>query len=192
MKLVGLGGSLRRYSFSLAVLTEALDIAATQNVQTELLDLRTLNLPIFLPEVSLEMYTSEDQVNIARFLHACRTADAMIWSSPTYHGTVSGIMKNAIDFIELMRNDDPPYLTGRAIGLLTINDSAPWTAMRDSVHELRAWISPTSIMVTKDDFTSEMVLADERVRNRVKRMVGELLNFKLHEPLKMKSQRISQ
>jgi FMN reductase len=177
MKIVGLGGSLREKSRSRAALREALRLAAEQGAQTELLDVRELNLPMFLPDAALEAYPPEHQPSIARFLNACRSADAMIWASPTYHGTVSGAVKNAIDYVELMDDDDPPYLAGRAVGLITINDSTTWAALRDSVHELRAWLAPTSITLTKTDFTPEMTLKDERIRRRIARMVGELMEF---------------
>lgn len=177
MKIVGLGGSLRAKSYTLAALAEALRLAAEQGAQTELLDVRALNLPMFLPDEPLEAYPAEHQPNIAGFIAACRSAQAMVWASPTYHGTVSGAVKNAIDFVELMGEDDPPYLTGRAVGLISINDTSTWAALRDSVHELRAWLAPTCLSLTKADFTPEMMLKDERVRRRMARMVAELMEF---------------
>jgi FMN reductase len=177
MKIVGLGGSLREASRSRAALAEALRLAAEQGAQTELLDVRELNLPMYLPDAALEAYPPEHQPSIARFLSACRSAEAMIWASPTYHGTVSGVVKNAIDFVELMGEDDPPYLTGRAVGLISINDTTTWAALRDSAHELRAWLAPTSLTLTKADFTPEMTLKDEHTRRRMARMVAELMEF---------------
>jgi FMN reductase len=177
MKIVGLGGSLRATSCTRAALTHALRLVAEQGAQTELLDVRELNLPMFLPDASPGAYPLEHQPSITRLLSACRSAHAMVWASPTYHGTVSGAVKNAIDFVELMSNDDPPYLTGRAVGLITINDSTAWAALRDSVHELRAWIAPTSLMLTRADFTPEMTLHEERPQRRMARLVAELMEF---------------
>ena len=49
-------------------------------------------------------------------VYAC---DAMIWSSPTYHGSVSGSFKNALDWLILLAERDPPYLTNKPVGLVT-------------------------------------------------------------------------
>ena len=50
LRIVGLGGSLRASSLSLAALAVALDGAAEAGASTELLDLRRLALPMFNPE----------------------------------------------------------------------------------------------------------------------------------------------
>ncbi len=43
----------------------------------------------------------------------------MIWSSPTYHGSVSGSFKNALDWLILLAEHAPPYLSNKPIGLVT-------------------------------------------------------------------------
>jgi FMN reductase len=43
----------------------------------------------------------------------------MIWSSPLYHGTVSGAFKNALDWLDLLSDRDPPFLTDKVIGLIS-------------------------------------------------------------------------
>ena len=45
--------------------------------------------------------------------------DAMIWSSPTYHGSVSGSFKNALDWLILLAERTPPYLSNKPIGMIT-------------------------------------------------------------------------
>ncbi|MER3423162.1 MAG: hypothetical protein C4293_07970 [Nitrospiraceae bacterium] len=48
IKIVGLGGSLRAPSSSLAALKIALEGAAEAGAHTQVLDVRTLNLPIYV------------------------------------------------------------------------------------------------------------------------------------------------
>ena len=43
----------------------------------------------------------------------------MIWSSPTYHGSVSGSFKNALDWLILLAEREPPYLSNKPVGLVT-------------------------------------------------------------------------
>lgn len=177
--LVGLGGTLREQSLSRAALLAALNIASRQGAQTELLDLRALNLPMYVPDWGLSDYPREHQPAIERFIESCRMAKAMVWASPTYHGTVSGVFKNALDFIELLSDDTPAYLSGKAVGLISINDSKTFSAMSNSVHELQAWLAPTHVVLKKSDFdlNGEIHLSSEAGVRRVTRVVNELMHF---------------
>ncbi|MFC1466683.1 MAG: NADPH-dependent FMN reductase [Candidatus Brachytrichaceae bacterium NZ_4S206] len=178
MIIVGLGGTLRERSYSRAALREALRIAAEHGAHTEILDLRELNLPMFVPDYGIEDYPAEHRAAIARLVEGCRRATAMLWASPTYHGTVSGVFKNAIDYIELLSDDQPAYLSGKAVGLIAINDSKTFSAMSNSVHELRAWLAPTHVQLSKSDFDGDMRLSSERAIRRMTRLINELLHFR--------------
>ena len=175
--IVGLGGTLRANSLTRVATQYAVDAAIELGGQGELLDLRTLNLPMYNPDLALTDYSSQDQVNISKMLDACRKATAMVWCSPCYHGTVSGVFKNALDMLELMGNDAQPYLTKRLVGLIVVNDSKTFSAMSNSVHELRAWLAPTHVTLTKIDFDEGMNLVSENGTRRVRRLVQELLSF---------------
>lgn len=176
-RLAGLGGSMREKSYSRAALREVLRSAEAAGAATELLDVRELNLPMFVPDLPVEGYPSSQQANITRFIEACRRADVMIWASPTYHGALSGAVKNALDFMEFLSDDEPPYLQGRAVGLLTIPDSVTFAGMINAVHELRAWLAPTQVTLSRQHFTAELVLNDERTQRRLTRLIKELLDF---------------
>ncbi|MCS7055746.1 MAG: NAD(P)H-dependent oxidoreductase [Thermoflexales bacterium] len=172
-----MGGTLRERSYSRAALREALRIAAEQGAHTEILDLRALNLPMFVPGYGIEDYPAAHRAAIARLVESCRRATAMIWASPTYHGTVSGAFKNAIDYLELLSDDRPAYLSGKAVGLIAINDSKTFSAMSNAVHELRAWLAPTHVQLSKSDFDDNMRLSSERAVRLVGQLVNELLGF---------------
>jgi FMN reductase len=172
-----LGGSLREPSRTLALLQTSLALARERGVDAQLLDLRELDLPMFLPDRALEAYPLEKQATITRLVEAYRRAHAMIWASPTYHGTVSGVFKNALDFAELLANDERPYLHGCAVGIIAINDTTTLTAMSHSVHELRAWLAPTQIMATEEMFSETCELINERIKQRLARQIDELIAF---------------
>src|SRR5258706_16255183 len=89
-----LGGSLREPSRSRAMLQVSLAFAKKRGVDAQLLDLRELVLPMFLPDRTLEDYPIGKQAAITHLLEAYRRAHAMIWACPTYHGTVSGVFKS--------------------------------------------------------------------------------------------------
>lgn len=177
MKLVGLGGSLRARSYSRAALREVLRIAAELGAETEMLDVRELILPMFAPKLAVNEYPSSQRPAIERLLAACRSADAMLWATPTYPGTVSGAVKNALDFLELLADDDPPYLSGRVVGLIAVSDPRTFGALMNSVQDLRAWLAPTSLAFDHEDFDGDLRLLAGRPEQRAKRLVGELMEY---------------
>jgi FMN reductase len=82
-----------------------------------------------------------------RLVETLRGADGVVLGSPGYHGTVSGLVKNALDYVEDLRDDPRPYLDGRAVGCVATAQG--WqasvmtlTALRSIVHALRGWPTP--------------------------------------------------
>lgn len=175
--LVGLGGTLRQRSYSRAALQAALRLAEARGTQIELLDLRELDLPMYVPDLPIEGYPERHRPAITRLLEACRNADAMLWASPTYHGTLSGVLKNALDFVELLSEDTPSYLSGRAVGLIAVSESETFSAMANAAHELRMWLAPTYVTLDRKDFNTDLTLKQRRPDSRVERLVGELMEF---------------
>ena len=176
MNLVCVGGSMRTPSLSLSVCRAAASIGQEMGFSTDVLDVRELALPIYVPDLEPDDYgTGSGQIR--RLVEALRGADALVWASPTYHGTVSGVFKNAIDFAEFLCRDARPYLSGRSVGLVAINDSTTFAAMRDCARELRAWLAPTQVELSAKDFDSEHELASESALRRLRRLVQELADF---------------
>jgi FMN reductase len=178
LKIVGLGGSLRAASYSTAALRAGLSIAADKGAITELLDLRELNLPVYLPDAAIEEYPADAQAAISRLVAAFRSADVMLWATPTYHGSMSGALKNAIDYMQLLARDPAPYLQGRAVGLVSLAAPSPLANMADCVTELRAWLAPTRVTLTAQDFSPERELISQTGIRRLTRIVTELLHFR--------------
>ena len=80
-------------------------------------------------------------------MDALRQADGVVVATPAYHGGVSGLVKNALDFTEDLRDDARPYFSGRAVGCIVCADGAQalgatLAALRAVVHSLRGWPTP--------------------------------------------------
>lgn len=174
--LLCVAGSLRSPSYSLATCRALGELAEVAKFRVEIADPRELDLPMYVPDFELQDYAPR-QGGIERLVEAYRNADAMVWVSPTYHGTVSGVFKNMLDFAEFLGRDERPYFHGRPVGLIAINDSTPFAAMRDCARELRAWLAPTHIELTGADFSSDGALSSEKALKRVTRLLGELTTF---------------
>jgi FMN reductase len=146
-KIVGLGGSLAAESTSLAALKIALQAAEEAGAEVDLFDVRTLDLPVFQPDMS----NANDAVYT--FVETVFKAQGMIWSSPLYHGTVSGSFKNALDWLELLKDRDPAYLTDKIIGLISTAGGTQGlqaiNTMEFIVRALRGWAVPLVIPIAR-------------------------------------------
>src|SRR5438552_2874492 len=96
IRIVGIGGSLEASSRSLAALRVAMEGVDRAGAKGELFDLRELRLPVYTEE------GGPVPGSVNELADACHGAHGLIWSSPTYHGTISGSFKNAIDWLELL------------------------------------------------------------------------------------------
>ena len=168
--VVGIGGTLRDGSTGLRALEEALRAAQEAGATTELLDLRELDLPMYEPGRALEEYGE----GVERLVRAMRGADAMLWSTAAYHGTLAGVTKNALDFAQFMARDEKPYLQDKVVGLVATagGDMAAVNAinaMVSVVHALRGVAAPLSVPVTQSwkVFDEEGNISDEGVAGRL-------------------------
>ena len=150
MRVVGIGGTLREGSSSLGTLRRALEGAEESGAETELLDLRELDLPMYEPGLALDEYRPE----VREFVEAMRRADALIFSTGAYHGTLAGVTKNALDFAQFLSRDDRPYLHRRVVGLISTADGEQAAtnanrAMVDTVHALRGVVAPMMVAIPR-------------------------------------------
>lgn len=110
---------------------------------------------------------------------AVREADGLLIAAPGYHGTISGVVKNALDFMEDLATDRRPYLHARAVGLIATAGGeqasmGTLTTMRAIIHALRGWPTPmgATVLSRAGLFTAEGECMDERVRAQLE-LVGE-------------------
>jgi FMN reductase len=141
INVVGLGGSLRADSQSERALNIALAGAAEAGAETLAITGSDLVMPFY--DSAIHDRTPEAE----RLVEEIRGADGVIIVSPGYHGALSGLVKNALDYIEDLRPDSRPYLHGRGVGLIAV--AYGWQAavttldqLRTITHALRGWPTP--------------------------------------------------
>jgi FMN reductase len=139
--IVALGGTTRANSSTEKALRIALAAAAAAGAQTLLIEGPALELPLYAPERPGRHPDAE------RLVDAVRRADGLLIGSPGYHGGISGMVKNALDYVEDLARDARPYLSGRAVGCIATgagHQGAVVTlgAIRSVVHALRGWPTP--------------------------------------------------
>jgi len=174
VRVIGLGGSLRTASTSLTALRTALDGAAAKGAKTQLIWTSDLNLPLYTAEHAIPPGAHE----FANTMHDC---DAMIWSSPTYHGSVSGSFKNALDWLILLAESDPPYLSNKPVGLVTTSGGVQGlqavNTMDFIARALRAWSVPLVLPVSQSwqSFDPDGRLTDETVAEQLRELGAEVV-----------------
>jgi NAD(P)H-dependent FMN reductase len=87
---------------------------------------------------------------VARLLAELAKADGLIMVSPAYHGSLSGLLKNALDYVNELAGEERPFLDGRPIGCIALAAGAQGAAstlagMRTIAHALRGWPTPLGI-----------------------------------------------
>ena len=150
LKVVGVGGTLREGSARLGALRRALAAAGEAGAETELLDLRELDLPMYEPGRALEEYGP----GAGRLVERLRGADAVLISTAAYHGTLASVTKNALDFAQFLSGGDHPYFDGKVVGLISTaggeQAGANTTgALVNVVHSLRGVVAPLMVQVSK-------------------------------------------
>jgi len=116
--------------------------------------------------------------NGAELVEAVRRADGLLIAAPGYHGTISGLVKNALDYLEELAQDERPYLDGRAVGLIATayGDQATMSTLqtlRSIVHALRGWPTPmgATIRTYQGLFSPDGECLEDRARMQLE-MVG--------------------
>jgi FMN reductase len=156
--IVGIGGTTRAGSTSEQALQTALAHAGALGCDTLIFPGLQLPTEIYDPT---QLQRSEQA---AALVAALRLADGVIIATPAYHGGLSGLVKNALDFTEDLRGDARMYLEGRAVGCIVCAEGAQamgstLASLRAIVHALRGW--PTPFGATLNSATKPFGSADQ-------------------------------
>ncbi|WP_433267403.1 NADPH-dependent FMN reductase [Actinosynnema sp. CS-041913] len=176
--VVGIGGSLRPNSQSERAMRIALAGAAEAGAKIIEVTGPDLVLPFYDPAIP------DRPENARRLVDALRAADGVVLVSPGYHGTVSGLVKNALDYVEDLRTDPRPYLDGRAVGCVAAAQGwqasvTTLTALRSIVHALRGWPTPlgSAINSREVDFDLEGGCSDHSVADNLRTIGRQVAEF---------------
>ena len=181
--IVGIGGTTRAGSSPEKALIYALALAAAQGAETELFDGPSIHLPMYAPE------SPERSEDARKLIGALRRAHGVILSTPCYHGSVSGLLKNALDYVEDMAHDQHPYFDSRAVGLIVCgygwqSTAITLSALRSIVHALRGWPTPMGVAINTTPasplvktFDEHGAVVDETAARQIGTMVTQVVEF---------------
>jgi FMN reductase len=169
---------LRANSSTEKAMRHVLIAAQRAGARTKLISGSWLQLPLYQPE-------NPQRSDAARDLVAeLAMADGIILGSPGYHGSISGVIKNALDYAEDLRGDVRPYFSGRAVGCIATAGGWPGavntlSALRDIVHALRGWPTPLGAAINSAEkvFDEDGGCLVPRVAETLDLIAGEVIGF---------------
>ena len=178
VRVLFLGGSTRPGSSSELALRFCAAAAVDTGAVIDVISGRDLMLPIYDTE------TADRSDGALRLVEALRSADAVILSSPGYHGAMSGMIKNALDYVEDLARDARPYLDGLPVGCIAV--AYGWQAtvstlasLRVTVHALRGWPSPLGATINASGgvFGPDGACTDESARFQLETVARQVVDF---------------
>lgn len=171
-RLAAIGGTMRQGSSTERAMQVAAAAAQDEGVEVITFDGEYIaKLPHYRgPDWSAE--------HGREMIEAVRSADALLIATPGYHGTISGMVKNAIDYLEELAKDRRPYLEGRPVGLIATAfghqaANSSMNTLRTIVHALRGWPTPfgAAIKVEPQSFDANGACLDPGIQGQLE-LVG--------------------
>lgn len=177
IRVVGISGSLRRESYNSALLRTAGELLP-DGMTLEVV--RIADLPFYNSDIEQQGMPSP----VRHFRDQLATADALLLATPEYNFSVSGVLKNALEWAS--RPPNPP-LHGRPCGLMGASVSPLGTA-RGQFHLRHICVSlnilplnapHVDVSEAKKRFDADGRLADGATRDMIAQLLRELRDFTL-------------
>ncbi len=180
-RVVAVSGSLRDESTTRTALQYALRAAAEAGAETELLDLREYDLPVYDPDI-------DDQGDGEAAMRVVREADAVALGTPVYHGSYSGALKNFHDYCGFDEFEDT------TVGLLASAGGGSYGStldhLRITVRGVHGWVLPHQVGIrgASGEFEPDPDAIDGRrfvdpdLQERVEKLGRMLAEYAFIEP----------
>ncbi|WP_255169345.1 NADPH-dependent FMN reductase [Natrononativus amylolyticus] len=174
-------GSLREESYTRTTLEYVLEAAAAAGAETELLDLREYDLPVYDPDV-------DDQGDGEEAMRLVREADAVVLGTPVYHGSYSGALKNFHDYCGWDEYEDT------TVGLVAIAGGGSYGStldhLRITVRGVHGWVLPHQVGIrsASDKFEADpdavdgRAFVDDSLEERVEKLGRMLVEYAYIDP----------
>jgi FMN reductase len=167
LKVLGVGSSMRQGSYSTAALNMILDMAKGNEAETKLLDLRQTNFPM--------LYTAKDDTHeIGQATELVEWADAYILATPDYHGSMSGSLKNFLDYFW-------SEFAGKTFGYIVASHEKGLTVMdqmRTAIRQCYGWSIPYGISINpEDDFNDKKEVINKKLWSRLDMLARDLVVY---------------
>lgn len=169
IRLLGVCGSVRVDSYSSRLAAMVLTVAREHRAETRMLELGAIDLPTYNPDKE-----AMDHEGLRVTTEAVNWADAFLLASPDYHGSMSGAMKNFLDFYW-------SEFAGKLFGYACASHEKGLTVMeqmRTSVRQCYGWSLPYGVSVHGEkDFDSSGQVVNTQMARRVQILARDLIVY---------------
>ena len=168
IRLLAVCGSTREHSYSGRLAIIALAAAREHGAETRLLELNAINLPTYNPDNE-----DMDHEGLRVATEAVNWADAFLLASPDYHGSMSGAMKNFLDFYWA-------EFAGKLFGYVVASHEKGLTVMehmRTSVRQCYGWSLPYGLSVHGEKDFDSSGLTNPQVASRLRMLARDLFVY---------------
>jgi FMN reductase len=174
IKLLGIVGSMWGNSYSFKGLEHALKIAKNYyNAEINLFDLRKNRLPIYEPNLNYDQIQTAEKESLQMANALVKWADAIILTSPDYHGSMSGVLKNFLDYFW-------KEFSGKTFGYICASHEKGLTVMeqmRTAVRQCYGWSMPYGISTSSDDFDDAGNITNKKTLLRIEMLSRDLVYY---------------
>ena len=188
-KIAAFAGSTRSGSFNKKLVAIAADAARAAGAEVTVVDLRDLALPLFDQELEDASGLPE---GAKKFKTLLRESAGFLIASPEYNSSITGALKNAIDWASRAESDDEPPLAafrGKAAALFAASPGAlgglrGLVTLRSILGNIGVIVLPDQVAIptAHEAFDDAGKLKDERkakqVANLAKGLVEMLVKIK--------------
>lgn len=183
-KILAFAGSTRTESYNKKLIRIAADAARAGGAEVTLIDLRDYPLPLF----DGDLEDAEGLPENAKKLKALfNSHDALLIASPEYNSSISGVLKNTLDWVSRQETDDEPALRDFKGKVATLLSASPGAlgGLRGLVHvrailgNIGVIVLPNQVAVSKahEAFDETGKLKEERMAKQVAGTVNDLAKF---------------
>lgn len=168
IRLLAVCGSTRGNSYSGRLAIIALAAAREHGAETRLLELNAIDLPTYNPDKE-----DMDHGGLRVATEAVNWADAFLLASPDYHGSMSGAMKNFLDFYWA-------EFAGKLFGYAVASHEKGLTVMehmRTSVRQCYGWSLPYGVSVHGENDFDSSGLSNPQVARRLRMLARDLVVY---------------
>jgi arsenic resistance protein ArsH len=173
-KILILYGSLRSDSKSKMLAEEAGRILETFGADVKIYD------PTGIPAFDGDISVNHPKVQELRELSMW--SEGQVWSSPEYHGNMSGLMKNMIDWVPLSIGAIRPT-QGKTLAVMQVTGGSQSFNAVNSMRILGRWMrmytipNQSSVAKAWQEFNEDKTMKESSFRDRVVDVMEELMRF---------------
>ncbi|MCA9294923.1 MAG: NAD(P)H-dependent oxidoreductase [Phycisphaerales bacterium] len=180
-KIIAMTGSLRADSWNTKLARIAAEVARSAGADVTFVELRDFPMPLYNQEIEDSSGLPE---HAQRLKDLFKTNHGLLLSSPEYNSSITGALKNAIDWISRPQPDEPPLAAfdGKVVGLMSASPGAlgglrGLVTVRSILGNIKCLVLPDQFALSKahEAFDDSGALTNENARKQVTAIANKVV-----------------